>query len=134
MYRVYDRKKGRWIQSNIYLAPNGNVFQMDKTMFKNKEKLVQVSNERYIYHRDLGLTDKNYEMIYEGDIAEFQVAEDKFVIVEIAYVNERASYMAFDFKEDLVYELNEERCKFLEVIGNVFDTPELLSDDYIIIK
>lgn len=125
-FRIYDRRKGRWIRDNIYLAPNGNVFKLDKNIFKNKEKLVQVSNERFVYHRDIGLVDRDYDVIYEGDIAEAEIADNEFIIVEIAYLNQIASYAALDYKTDNYYELNEERCKYIKIIGNVFDTPELL--------
>lgn len=126
MLRIFDKLKGRWIKNDIYISTNENMFKIDRTLFKNKEKLVQVSSERYVIHKDIGLVDKNYQLIYEGDIVNAQISEDEFIIVEIAYVNQTASYMAFDFKTDTAYSITEEGCKFMEVVGNVFDTPELL--------
>lgn len=127
MLRIYDNKKKRWIKNNIYLVPNGDLYILEKTIFKKNKKLVLASDDRYVYHRNIGLTDKNDVLIYEGDIVEAQISKDETTIVEIAYVYQTASYMAFDFKTDTIYTLNEDKCKLAKVIGNVFDTPELLN-------
>ena len=126
MYRVYDKQKKRWLKHGIYLAPNGELYILEKTVFKKKEKLVAVSDDRYIYHRDIGLTDKNDVLIYEGDIVEAMINEDETINAEVAYVDHIASYVLLDYKAGRYYSLGTERAKLIEVIGNVFDTPELL--------
>lgn len=125
-FRIFDKQKKRWLKHGIYLAPNEELYILEKTVFKKKEKLVPVSDERYIYHRDIGLTDKNDVLIYEGDIVEAMINEDETINAEVAYVDHIASYVLLDYKAGRYYSLGTEQAKLIEVIGNVFDTPELL--------
>lgn len=89
-----------------------------------------------------GLKDKNGELIYEGDILDLYVSSKKLYRYEVKY--EIGSFMLvsqdeiFDFPNkwnDNVYPLsqlyyeyqNEENCiDECEIIGNVYETPELL--------
>ena len=126
MYRVYDTQKKRWLKYDIYLMPNGDLYKLEKPIFRKRNTLKQLSNERYIVHRDIGLTDKNDVLIYQGDIVKANINEDEYINAEVAYVEHIASYVILDFKEGRYYSLGTEECSHLEVIGNVFDTPELL--------
>lgn len=125
-FRIFDKQKKRWLKHGIYLAPNEELYILEKTVFKKKEKLVPVSDERYIYHRDIGLTDKNDVLIYEGDIVEAMINENETINAEVAYVDHIASYVLLDYKTSRYYSLGAEQAKLIKVIGNVFDTPELL--------
>ncbi len=126
MYRVYDQQKKRWIRYNIYLTPNEELYMLEKPIFRKRNTLRQLSTDRYVYHRDIGLTDKNGALIYQGDIVKANINEDEYINAEVAYVEHIASYVILDFKEGRYYSLGTEECSHLEVIGNVFDTPELL--------
>ena len=121
-YRIYDNKKKKWMREGIYISPICDIYVSKKTLF-GTEKLSLVSSNRYICHRDIGLTDKNYILIFEGDICK---AEKIDVVGVIAYAPEIASYCLLDDKNLKYYPLGEERCKQIEVIGNVFDTPNLI--------
>lgn len=126
MYRVYDTQKKRWLKYDIYLMPNEDLYMLEKPIFRKRNKLVQLSKERYVYHRDIGLTDKNGVLIYQGDIVKANINEGEYINAEVAYVEHIASYVILDFKEGRYYSLGTEECSHLEIIGNVFDTPELL--------
>lgn len=89
-----------------------------------------------------GLKDKNGKLIYEGDILDLYVSSKKLYRYEVKY--EIGSFMLvsqdeiFDFPNvwnDYVYPLsqlyyeyqNEENCiDECEVIGNIYENPELL--------
>lgn len=91
-----------------------------------------------------GLNDKNGKLIYEGDILDLYVSSKKLYRYEVKY--EIGSFMLvsqdeiFDFPNvwnDYVYPLsqlyyeyqNEENCiDECEVIGNIYENPELLKD------
>lgn len=89
-----------------------------------------------------GLKDKNDKLIYEGDILDLYVSSKKLYRYEVKY--EIGSFMLvsqdeiFDFPNvwnDYVYPLsqlyyeyqNEENCiDECEIIGNIYENPELL--------
>lgn len=89
-----------------------------------------------------GLKDKNGKLIYEGDILDLYVSSKKLYRYEVKY--EIGSFMLvsqdeiFDFPNvwnDNVYPLsqlyfeyqNEENCIYqCEVVGNIYENPELL--------
>ena len=91
-----------------------------------------------------GLKDKNGKLIYEGDVLDLYVSSKKLYRYEVKY--EIGSFMLvsqdeiFDFPHvwnDYVYPLsqlyyeyqNEENCiDECEVIGNIYENPELLED------
>ena len=127
MYRVYDNKEKGWVQDCIYLSPNDDL-SMEKTKKSlfGKSKLTLVSEQRYTYQRDIGLLDKKGNLIFEGDICSTKSGD---VMGVIAYVSEHASYYLLDDREMKYYPLGEERCKHLEVIGNIFENKDLLPSD-----
>ena len=125
MYRVFDNVKKKWVREGIYLSPNNDLSTSKKALF-GTEKLSLVSEHRYTYHRDIGLCDKNGVLIFEGDIGKVERIN---VIGVIAYVAEHASYYLLDEKDYKFYPLSEERCREIEVIGNVFENKNLLPSE-----
>ena len=127
MYRVWDNKENGWVQDCIYLSPNDDlsIEQTRKSLFK-KTKLTLVSEQRYIYQRDIGLLDKKGNLIFEGDICG---SKSNDIMGVIAYVPEHASYYLLDDRDMKYYPLGEGRCKQLEVIGNIFENKDLLPFD-----
>lgn len=118
-YRVYDKKKKRWVKDDIYLTPDGELLQATKSLFGNK--LTFVSQDRYVYQKSIELNDKNDVPIYIGDYLEAKVAEDKTICGMVTFAAELSAYIILSFDTDEYFTLGTEVCEFIEVIGNVFD-------------
>ena len=125
MYRVYDNKEKRFVREGIYLSPNDDLSTSKKALF-GTEKLSLVSDQRYTFHKDIGLYDKNNILIFEGDICRIQFLDS---IGMVAYVPEHAAYYLFDYKNSKYYTLGTAQCKEVEIIGNIFDNADLLQDN-----
>lgn len=101
------------------------------------------AQERALTHwgQFTGLTDKNGEEIYEGDIVRAGITcdddpptESAVTIHQIIYGGESGSYPAFEMKPCPVEDYNalqfyvavRPNGEFVEVIGNIYGNPELL--------
>lgn len=126
--RVYDTKEKRWVKEGIYLdLNNGDLYMIKKSKF-GKEKLELVSPERYIWHDDIGLTDKNKVLIHEGDIVEAHVAEDRYIIGMITYASELSAYIILSFNPNEYYILGDKISGEIKQIGNVIENKDLLPE------
>lgn len=121
-YRVWDKKKKRWVKDNILLTPDGELIESKKSLFGNK--LTFVSENRYVYQKAIGLTDKNGKEIYIGDHLEANVAEDRMVRGLVIFAEELSAYVIICFDSDEFFTLGTEICGYIEVIGNVFEEPK----------
>jgi hypothetical protein len=129
-YRVYDSKKKIWIKDSIYLNSDGELFKIKKSVFGMVKIPSALSSDRYIYHEDIGLTDKNGNDVFEGDYIKAVVgkvdendenSEDKVEIGLVTYAHELSAYVILCVDSDVFYTLGSEITEFIEVIGNVFD-------------
>ena len=120
-YRVYDNEQKKWVRDNIYLTPDGELFLIKKSLFGTVKVPLALSQDRYIYHKAIDLSDKNKKEIYEGDYIKAQVGEDKSVIGLVAFATELSSYVILCVDSDEFYTLGSEVTEHIEEIGNVFD-------------
>ena len=120
-YRVYDTEKKKWVQDNIYLTPNGELFLIKKSMFGTVKVPLALSQERYVCHQDINLYDKDETLVYEGDYIRANVTEDKVVVGLVAYAHELSAYVILCVDSDEFYTLGSSVSTEITVIGNVFD-------------
>lgn len=119
-YRIYDQKKKKWLDDDIYMSQDGELYKSSKTLFGN-EKLTFVSQNRYVYQRDIELHDKNDVMIYVGDYVEAHVADDKIVVGFVTYAQELSAYVILCDDAGEYYTLGSYVSGDLCVVGNIFD-------------
>lgn len=124
MYRIYDKENKCWIKDGVYLSPNpnSNLYMLEKTLFGEKLKLV--SAEKYAIHKAIDLYDKKDVLVYEGDIVKAEVADNKIVTGVVIYAHELSAYIILCDSTSEYFTLGTEVCKYIEVIGNVFDNEE----------
>lgn len=118
-YRVYDKKKRRFVQDNVYLTPDGELVESKKSLFGNR--MTFVDQNRFVYQRAINLVDKNNVPIYVGDYLKAQVAEDKEIRGLVTYSEQLSSYVILNFTSDEYFTLGESVSELIEVDGNVFD-------------
>lgn len=119
MYRVYDKKKKRWVKNDVYLTPDGELLQSSKSLFGNK--LTFISQDRYVYQKSVDLHDKNNQLVFVGDYLEAQVADDRVVRGLVTFATELSAYIILCFDTDEYFTLGESICQYIKVVGNVFE-------------
>lgn len=118
-YRVFDKKKKKFITDNIFLTPDGELIESKKSLFGNK--LTFVDQSRYVYQKYIELNDKNDVPIYMGDYVNAQVAEDREITGLVTFVPELSSYVILCFDSEEYFTLGSEVCQYIQIVGNVFD-------------
>ena len=118
-YRVYDKKKRKFITDNVYLTPDGELVESKKSLFGNK--LTFVDQNRFVYQRNIGLTDKNDVPIFVGDYLKAQISETEEITGLVTYSEQLSSYVILSFTTDKYFTLGEPVKELIEVSGNVFD-------------
>ena len=118
-YRVYDKKKKKFITDNIFLTPDGELVESKRSLWGNK--MTFVDGNRFVYQRYIGLEDRDNNPIYIGDILEAQVAEDRVVQGMVTFAEELSSYIILCFDPDEYFTLGTDIVKYISVVGNVFD-------------
>lgn len=135
MYRVWDILYKKWLEDEpIYINKDGQVCELQATCYGGETWLDEdVIDHRVEVNKFTGLNDINLKMIYEGDI--------------INYHRHVGDY----FKSQIVYKTGvviweDDKCSFrikhnggdteklftshrIEVVGNIYENPELLSDE-----
>ena len=118
-YRVYDKKKKRFVTDNIYLTPDGELVESKKSVWGSK--MTFVDGNRFVYQSYIGLEDMNETPIYIGDKLEAQVADDRIVCGVVTYAEELAAYIILCFETGEYFVLGQSICDRIRVVGNVFD-------------
>ena len=125
-FKFWNKKNSRFLQND-----NNSI---DKTIFDLWD-WVEVMGTctsfpmgDYVFVQCTGLTDKNKNLIYEGDIVKFsRLFEKERKIKELkSFVRFHNGQFGFDLIgfNDMFFTLSDE-CG-IEVIGNIFEHPELL--------
>lgn len=70
-----------------------------------------------------GLFDRNSKKIFEGDIIE-NITDHSTAVVR--WYEEHSTFMLYSEMKNKVYFLYDNDFKYIDVIGNVYDNPELL--------
>lgn len=129
LFRVFDDKKKCWVQDDIYLSHDGELFLIKRPAFGLIKMPLALSQDRYIYHESINLQDKNGEEVYEGDYILAKVDEDRTVVGLVVFAQELSAYIILCVDSDEFYTLGNAVTEFIEVIGNVFDGYEEVKQD-----
>ena len=86
--------------------------------------------EDMILMQYVGLKDKNEKEIYEGDIVKFRFKDDREEFPDlIGYIEYQTTFTAFRIMSNQgSFKIDITEIKFIEVIGNIYENPELLEE------
>ena len=118
LFRAKRIDNGEWIEGDLVHAPDG------RTAVSTYDDLVGTVPETVCQWT--GLTDKNNRKIFEGDICKYYNSEDKdgIAVIREDYAEWRSGTIR---QKEIMTPLFYLKCsKEWEVIGNIFDNPELL--------
>lgn len=118
-FRVYDKKKKKFVQDNIFLTPDGELVESKKSLFGNK--LTFIDQNRYVYQKYIELNDKDNTPIYIGDYLEAQVSEDRTIRGLVTFATELSAYIILCFDSEEFFTLGTDVCDLIKVVGNVFE-------------
>lgn len=125
-YRAWDKHEQKMFTNDELIIWNGNVYANDsKKLTCNNLKGWSIDDEYLM--QSTGLVDKNGKEIFEGDILDYKGRK--------ALVRWHGSYASFIYR--FVDELQKRKTEWkplylaymkCEIIGNIYENPELLED------
>lgn len=138
LFKAKRIDNGEWVEGYIYkinnyafifpLKTNGS-YDVSKNVMKFINPCFEVDTSTICQY--IGFTDKNGNKIWENDI--IQHTDDLIGIIKKDLIVWNTNFFAFSRKRKCNYELgfqylwiSEQQAKESEVVGNIFDNPELL--------
>lgn len=119
MFRVYDKKRKKFITEDVLMNQNGDLYLVGQKLLGKKMTLLH--QDRYVFQQAINLSDKNGVEIYIGDTLEAQVAEDRVIRGIVTFAPELSAYIILCFESEEYFTLGESVCDLITVVGNVFD-------------
>lgn len=128
-FRAWDKHSQKMFANDELLIWNNNVYANDsKKLTCNNLKGWSIDDEYLM--QSTGLRDKNGKEIFEGDILACKT-DDEVINLNIFWDEEYALFM-FESKkyneQEPLAELVEDNIYPFEIIGNIYENPELLED------
>ena len=113
-----------------FRAWNGKVLYQMKALLLDENKYKQLKESNAVIMQYTGLKDKNGKEVYEGDVLKYN-EEDCFfyshVYFEAGAFYDSGIYPSDDYGLSLSEESYKGKLKDGEVIGNIYENPELLN-------
>lgn len=113
-FRAWDKKSNKWVTHEQHLEDT------KVSASVKPPSILKIFHPDWIFQQYIGIKDRNRKEIFEGDIVSWGYSD-----IEICIVEEDYSGFALRGKED-VDSISFPDHRSLEVIGNIYENPELL--------
>ncbi|MCO4558931.1 hypothetical protein Si096_01496 [Streptococcus infantarius subsp. infantarius] len=127
-FRAWDIHKKKMFTNDQLIIWDGNVYANDNSKLNVDNLKGWNIDEKYLM-QTTGLKDKNGKEIYDGDIVRFTLTDGFNYVVEedgAATYKLGAFYVANGLGEYLIGDIDTND---IEVIGDIYETPELLEEN-----
>ena len=130
-FRAWDVHEKKMFTNDQLIIWNGNVYANDNSKLNVDNLKGWNIDEKYLM-QSTGLFDKNGKEIFEGDIVKYKAGCNTYT-EEVAYDKNFGGFGVRDAKTDIIFTFGEVfediDINPLEVIGNIYDNPELLEGE-----
>ena len=129
-FRAWDVHEKKMFTNDQLIIWNGNVYANDNSKLNVDNLKGWNIDEKYLM-QSTGLFDKNGKEIFEGDIVKYKAGCNTFT-EEAAYDKNFAGFGVRDANADIIFSFGELAedidLSSLEVVGNIYENPELLGE------
>ena len=127
-YRAWDSIKKKFVE-HFFITDNGLICNMERPT-SGYNSPIPVEKSGLILMQSTGIVDKNGKEIFEGDVIAIEVDDTETPINARISQNSKIGVLMFHVFEDNedvpMVELLEDNSVAFEIIGNVYENPELL--------
>lgn len=121
-YRVWDKEFKEMVQVDALVFDE----QIIKATYKNGN-VVKEDLKNYVLMQSTGMLDKNWREIFEGDI--LKVTNLSSWLEVVSFNNNKAMFVSKEIKREIeespLYDLFNTDIFEVEIIGNIYENPEL---------
>ncbi|HFS5400129.1 TPA: YopX family protein [Streptococcus pyogenes] len=117
-FRAWSTFKNEWAK-HFYITESGLIYNMEQP-HRDLIGAVPVEKSGLILMQSTGLFNKNDVEVFDGDIMFYE--QDCYQYTLVKYDKDKLAFVLYDGCERLYHELWEPG----EVIGNIYENPELL--------
>lgn len=130
LFRGKRIDNGEWAYGFYVHVPLGR-FEKDEHMIQTIHKYGKIAQLYDVNSETVGqftgLTDKNGKKIFEGDICKTYSVDDGFQIERVDFINGSFAFINLVLLPLPVGDMNSD---YIEIIGNIYDSPELLGESH----
>lgn len=130
-FRAWDSVEKKFVE-HFFITDNGLICDIEKPT-SDYNSPIPIEKSELILMQSTGLVDKNGKEIFEGDVIAIEVDDTETPINARVSQNSKIGVLMFHVFEDNedvpMVELLEDNSVAFEIIGNVYENPELLEEE-----